>query len=362
MSDKRKEKGIHAKNQEFRKYDQVRKDQNYHLVEHPGLEMFDDDYRIETCDMRLFFEGGEEGRRRFASELGQALEGIGFAILEGHGVDQDIYDRAERKVAELFETTTVEQRLKYQAKRFGSVNQGYFPIRETTNIHPDLVEGWVFCRRAFDLGEDPAYQARDHWLDAAYEQVFRKIVIAQETLIHPIMQSILRYLNCDAHLYDEKLTRTNFGFRLNYYPPITTEDESSGAGRMLGHEDVDLFTFLPAQNVEGLQIYNRENGKWIRLNAPKGTIILNTGDYMQWITIVRLPPTTHRVAKPTDRSSYGEPRISMPMAIYTWEDEILEVLPGLGKPRYEPVTAIQFHTSITSKYYGDDYAVTAKSN
>jgi len=362
MSDKRKEKGVHAKNQEFRKYDQVRKDQNYHLVEHPELEMFDDDYRIKTCDMRLFFEGGEEGRWQFASELGQALEGIGFAILEGHGVDQDIYDQAERKVAELFETTTVEQRLKYQAKRFGSVNQGYFPIRETTNIHPDLVEGWVFCRRAFDLGEDPAYQARDHWLDAAYEQVFRKIVIAQETLIHPIMQSILRYLNCDAHLYDEKLTRTNFGFRLNYYPPITTEDESSGAGRMLGHEDVDLFTFLPAQNVEGLQVYNRENGKWIRLNAPKGTIILNTGDYMQRITNDRLPSTTHRVAKPMRRSSYGEPRISMPMAIYTWEDEILEVLPGLGKPRYEPVPAIQFHTSITSKYYGDDYAVTAESN
>ena len=324
--------------------------------------MFDDDYRIETCDMTLFFEGGEEGRRRFASELGQALEGIGFAILEGHGVDQDIYDRAERKVAELFETTTVEQRLKYQAKRFGSVNQGYFPIRETTNIHPDLVEGWVFCRRAFDLGEDPAYQAQDHWLDAAYEEVFRKVVIAQETLIHPIMQSMLRYLNCDAHLYDEKLTRTNFGFRLNYYPPITADDESSGAGRMLGHEDVDLFTFLPAQNVEGLQIYNRENGKWIRLNAPKGTIVLNTGDYMQRITNDRLPSTTHRVAKPMRLSSYGEPRISMPMAIYTWEDEILEVLPGLGKPRYEPVSTIQFHTSITSKYYGDDYAVTAESN
>lgn len=33
---------------------------------------------------------------------------------------------------------------------------------------------------------------------------------------------------------------------------------------------------------------------------------------------------------------------------------------GLGKPRYEPVPAIQFHTSITSKYYGDDYA--AESN
>jgi hypothetical protein len=35
----------------------------------------------------------------------------------------------------------------------------------------------------------------------------------------------------------------------------------------------------------------------------------------------------------------------------------LEVLPGLGPPRYEPVKAIQFHTRSTSKFYGDEHAV-----
>lgn len=358
MSETLKEKGIHAENQEFRRYDQVTKEQRYHLVEHPDLEEFDNDYRIETCDLRLFFEGGEEGRRQFAAELGTALEGIGFAILEGHGIDPGIYQFAERKVVELFETTTARDRLRFQAKRFGSVNQGYFPIKETTNIHPDLVEGWVFCRRAFDLGEDPSYSPQDYWIDPEYEAVFRRVVTSQERLILPVMQSILRYLGCDPHLFDEKLNKTNFGFRLNYYPPISAEDELYGAGRMLGHEDVDLFTFLPAQNVDGLQVYNQKNGKWIRLNAPPGTIVLNTGDYMQRITNDRLPSTTHRVSKPIDRASFAKPRVSMPMAIYTWEDEIVEVLPNLGEPKYPPVSSIQFHTSITSKYYGDDYAVT----
>ena len=41
-----------------------------------------------------------------------------------------------------------------------------------------------------------------------------------------------------------------------------------------------------------------------------------------------------------------------------WEEEILEVLPSLPNPRYPPVRAIEFHTRTTSKYYGDDYAVT----
>ena len=45
------------------------------------------------------------------------------------------------------------------------------------------------------------------------------------------------------------------------------------------------------------------------------------------------------------------------MAVYVWEEEMLEVLPCLEAPKYEPISAIRFHTGITSKYYGDEYAV-----
>ena len=49
--------------------------------------------------------------------------------------------------------------------------------------------------------------------------------------------------------------------------------------------------------------------------------------------------------------------MSFPTNVYLWEDEVLEVLPGLGEPRYEPIKAITFHTRSTSKFYGDEYAV-----
>ena len=86
--------------------------------------------------------------------------------------------------------------------------------------------------------------------------------------------------------------------------------------------------------------------------------MLNTGDYMQRISNDRFPSTTHRVAKPRDGSLRRRARVSFPMAVYVWEDEMLEVLPGLGTPRYPPVKALEFHTRSTSKFYGDDYAVT----
>ncbi len=78
---------------------------------------------------------------------------------------------------------------------------------------------------------------------------------------------------------------------------------------------------------------------------------------MQRISNDIFPSTTHRVSPPADTTLNSQPRVSIPMAIYVWENEILEVLPGTGEAKYPPISAIRFHTAITSKYYGEDYAV-----
>jgi isopenicillin N synthase-like dioxygenase len=353
----RKTLGVEITNQAYTRYDQVEKRQQYHLAEADHGEAFDEDFRIRSCDIGRFLHGNDADKRSFARELGQALREIGFAILEGHGVEPALYDEAEARIVELFTRVPLPVKQRFRAQRHGSVNQGYFPIKETTDIHPDLVEGWVFCRRAFQLDEHTRSRAEEFWPLPEQEPFFRRLVQEHERLILPVMQSILADLGCDPHLYDAKLTRTNFGQRLNYYPPVAAADEAARAGRLLGHEDVDLFTFLPAPRIEGLQVLNRANMKWVRLDAPRGAIVLNTGDYMQRISNDLLPSTTHRVSLPRDPALRRATRVSFPMAVYVSEDELLEVLPGTGPPKYEPIKAITFHTRTTSKYYGDDYAV-----
>jgi len=349
---------LHALNRDFEKYDQVRKAHTYRLAEHDDDE-FDDDYQIATLDFGEFLHGDAGSKGRFAAQFTAALEEIGFAVLTGHGVDPALYDEIHDRVLDLFTTTSPSDKMRFRAERHGSVAQGYFPLEETSEIHPDLVEGWVWCRRAFDIPQDrdAPFAPEDFWPRVEQERQFRRLVLAHEPLFKPIAQAMLQGLGCDPHFYDRKLTRTNFGLRLNYYPPMSAKQDRSGAGRLFGHEDVDLFTILPATSVDGLQVWNHRTGKWVRMKAPPGSIIINTGDYMQRITNDRLPSTTHRVGKPTDRSHLTAARVSFPMAVYVWEDELLEVLPGLGEPRYEPVKAIAFHTRSTSKFYGDDYAV-----
>ncbi|HEX8232098.1 MAG TPA: 2OG-Fe(II) oxygenase family protein [Caulobacteraceae bacterium] len=349
-----------ALNLEFKQYDQVNKTHTYRLAEDEG-DQFDEDYRIATLDLEQFLRGDAGDRARFAEQFGTALGEIGFAVLVGHGVDTSLYDQAQDDVLELFTSTPLADKMRFRAERHGSVSQGYFPLEETSDIHPDLVEGWVSCRRAFDVPHrrDAPFRAEDHWPRADFERRFRRLVLAHEALFKPIAQAMFQGLGCDPHIYVRKLTGTNFGLRLNYYPPMTEDQARSGAGRLLGHEDVDLFTMLPASRTDGLQVWNHRSGKWVRMVAPHGSIIINTGDYMQRISNDRLPSTTHRVGKPTDSSHLTRARVSFPTNVYLWEDEVLEVLPGLGPPKYEPIKAITFHTRSTSKFYGDDYAVEA---
>jgi isopenicillin N synthase-like dioxygenase len=351
----KRQRGVRASSAEFTRYDQVQKPQ-YHLTEAAdGAEVFDEDFEFATCDLGRFLHGDRNDQQQFANELNAAMRDIGFAILAGHGIDEQLLQDAEGWVEQFFTTIELTDKLRFRAARHGAVREGYFPIEETSDIHPDQVEGWVFGRRAFDLEQrDDAFEP-GLWPRLEFEPRFRQLVEAESELFLPIMQSILMGLGLDAHLFDERLQQPKLGLRLNYYPPLST-GSTNEASRLLGHEDVDLFTLLPAPCIEGLQALKRD-GRWARLSPPPGTIILNTGDYLQRLSNDILPSTTHRVSRPRDASLCSQARVSFPLAAYLRPEETLEVLPGTGTPKYEPIKVITFHTRTTAKFYGDDYAV-----
>jgi isopenicillin N synthase-like dioxygenase len=238
------------------------------------------------------------------------------------------------------------------------------PHKETTTAHPDLVEGWVFADRAFSLDRRPVADQtlRAFWPGLDHERFYRRLFQALEPLALPLMRAILKHFGCPADLYDRRLADTLCALRLNYYPPITEADERLGAARLLGHEDVTLFTLLPASPVEGLQVFNHDSGCWIRLTPPAGTVIVNAGDYLQRITNDRLRSSSHRVSPPRDPRLKRLPRATCPLFVYLREHETLEVLPCLDDPRYEPIEAMTFHTRITRKFYGEDYQGTGSDD
>ncbi len=346
-------------NLDHRQFEQVDKDKVYFHAEQ-ATEVFEDDTRLETLSLRQWQEGDADEQRAFVEGLRRGLRDIGFVYLTDHGIDPALFAAADRRTRAFFEETPEAEKMRFQAQRCGSVNQGYFPYKKTTAMHPDLVEGWVFARRAFNLENVPDRDAElaNFWPDLTDEHFFRQLYQALEPLALPLMRAILRGFGCPEALYDERLTDTLCALRLNYYPGLSAADEALGAARLLGHEDVTLFTFLPASPVEGLQVFNRNTGRWIRLVPPPGTIIVNAGDYLQRITNNVFQSSTHRVSPPRDPAVRRGPRTSFPLFVYLREEDHVEVLPCFDAPRYEPIQALTFHTHITRKFYGHSPAGT----
>eukprot|EP01060_Flectonema_neradi_P007477 TRINITY_DN15219_c0_g1_i1.p1 TRINITY_DN15219_c0_g1~~TRINITY_DN15219_c0_g1_i1.p1 ORF type:complete len:837 (+),score=87.96 TRINITY_DN15219_c0_g1_i1:42-2552(+) len=355
FDEKAKEKGIHENSHSTLAFEGVRKEDIKYLYSEgaSGEEVFNEDFEIETIDFKLFMTN----KREFSDKLGKAMEDTGFCVLrnchELTGYTASDYERVDAEIRSLFQST-VSTKQKYAASRprTASVNQGYFGHKQTSGIHPDLVEGWVFSSPAFD----PSV-AHNYWPDSEPAEFFKEYVASHLKLVSPLTQAVLTYLGLSSSEVEawcsERVCPPQHALRLNYYPPVSREDAASGAGRLLGHEDVTLFTILPAPKVEGLQILLKD-GSWARVRSPPGSIIINTGDYMQRLTNDRLRSTTHRVATPSDLSQV---RTSSPINIYLWEEQIIDPLvPPTGtKTPYPPVKAINFHTSITEKFYGEGY-------
>lgn len=377
-----------AVNQVTRRFEMVNKPQRYLFTEADGSESFDDSFVVRTCDMSDYRAGTPGAMDKFAQELGESLTEIGFAVLTGHGVDPALFAPCDRAVRHIFERS-LDQKQAFTASRPAacSVNQGYFGKGETSGLTADLVEGWVLTRRAFGL-QAPCGPRGQHAsvrgggvdreglflpADCAYDQhVLTEYVRAMEALPRPIVRAMLHYLgDSNVHRLDAALTCPSIGLRLNYYPAISAAEDASGAGRLLGHEDVTLITLLPAPSEEGLQLLNRRTGAWVRLQAPPGSIILNSGDYFQRISADRFPSTTHRVSKPRALQERRRARVTFPLNVYLWEDEVLQVLPHLQAMEdrgedvercgYGPIRAQVFHTAITEKYYGDDADSTSQA-
>ena len=142
---------LDALNREFERYDQVRKAHTYRLAEGEGDE-FDEDYRdrharFRAVPARRCERQGEFRRRVRRRAPGDRLRGAD----RPRGRSRALRRHARRRARPVHLDPARRRRCASAPQRHGSVSQGYFPIEETSEIHPDLVEGWVWCRRAFDI-------------------------------------------------------------------------------------------------------------------------------------------------------------------------------------------------------------------
>lgn len=67
--------------------------------------------------------------------------------------------------------------------------------------------------------------------------------------------------------------------RMNYYPPCAESHKVVG---FAPHSDSDLLTLvLQVNEVQGLQIRGRADGRWVPVKPVKGALVVNVGDIFE---------------------------------------------------------------------------------
>ena len=262
----------------------------------------------------------------FAAALGGSFERFGFAIVADHGVPQDLIERAWAETAALFALPEGEKR-GYHVPGAGGA-RGYTPFK--TEIakdakHVDLKEFWHVGRELPAGHRYAADMPANVWpaRPEGFKDTFLALFEAFDRAGDRLLSAIARHLGLAPNWFDPAVRDGNSVLRLLHYPPIPADAEGVRAG---AHEDINLITLLLGAEEAGLELLERDSGRWLAIKPPAGAMVVNVGDMLQRLTNHVLPSTTHRVVNPPPERR-GRSRYSMPFFLHPAPDFLIETLP-----------------------------------
>ena len=285
-------------------------------------------------------EGDPDG---FAAALGQSFRRFGFAIVADHGIPDPLIQRAWAETQALFALPEAEKRGYHVAGGGGA--RGYTPFK--TEIAKDasvvdLKEFWHVGRELPQGHRYAAQMAPNIWpaRPEGFRDTFIELFAAFDRAGDRLLSGIARHLGLAPDWFDPAVADGNSVLRLLHYPPIAPDAEGVRAG---AHEDINLITLLLGAEEAGLELLDRESGRWLQIKPPEGAMVVNVGDMLQRLTNHLRPSTTHRVTNPPPERR-GHSRYSMPFFLHPAPDFLIETLPGTvtseNPNRYEsPITA-----------------------
>lgn len=278
----------------------------------------------------------------FSDAVGRSIARYGFVVLTDHGLPEAATAGA-KDAAKQFFALPDEVKRRYHVPGGGGA-RGYTPFgieAAKGAAQVDLKEFWHTGR---ELPEGSQYRRwmRDNiWPDAdapGFHDAVLGLYEALDGLGMRVLRAVARHLGESDDYFDDKVQCGNSVLRLLHYPPVPADAPGVRAG---AHEDINVITLLLGAEEAGLQLLDRD-GRWLQIEAPPGSVVMNVGDMLQRLTNHVLPSTTHRVVNPPPERR-GVSRYSMPFFLHFNPDFVIDALPQCvsseNPRRYEAIMA-----------------------
>lgn len=261
-----------------------------------------------------------------ADKLGESFGEYGFAVVQDHGIDQDLIAKAE-ELSRAFFALPEDVKRSYFIQGGGGA-RGYTPFKtEVAKGYDkkDLKEFWHIGRTLPEGDPLSGYMAPNVWPDEVdgFRETFETLYGEFEKAGAKILSALAVHLGLAPDWFNATVEKGNSVMRLLHYPPIENAD---GAVRAAPHGDINTITLLLGAEEAGLELLSKQ-GEWIPVQPPKGALAVNIGDMLSRLTNDKLRSTIHQVRNPEgERAKYS--RYSMPFFLHFRPDFLIETLPS----------------------------------
>jgi len=306
---------------------------------------------VPVIDIAPFLLGDPRARKTIAARIDETLRRIGFLIVSGHGVDQDLIARMHAVSRDFFALPLCEKS-RYRAAN-GPVDLGYIPSGSeglSEKAPPDLRETFAVGR--VDPLDAPYFRRLEiapffqpiRWPDTPPElrEVWSTYYRAMGRLGRDLLVIFAAALRLDEQFFLASFSRECSKLVVRHYPDQYATPKP-GQLRAGAHTDFGTITILaPDAAPGGLQVRD-QSGVWHDCHLVPGSFIVNIGDLMARWTNDRWVSTLHRVVNPPRGLTGRSRRQALAFFQLPNPDAMIACVPSCVTPerpaRYSPVAA-----------------------
>ncbi|MCY4423250.1 MAG: hypothetical protein OXC06_09280 [Acidimicrobiaceae bacterium] len=309
--------------------------------------------RVPLVDLSGSSKPGSQ-RDQVVDVIRRACEDVGFLVITGHGVADEVVQRID-SVSRAFFSMPEEEKLTYVGAP--GIYRGFTPSqasalalsREDESL-PDLCELYTVNRfddpqtalRAGLREGREGFFAPNIWPDPShvpgFKEAFETYYEVMEDLATRLMRLMALALGLDEFWFDDKIRDHITNLTVNHYPALD-EPARPGQFRRGAHSDWGSLTILYHDGEPGLQIMSPD-GEWEDVPTVADSFVVNLGDLMAAWTNDRWVSTLHRVLAP--EGDMGD-RISIAFFHQPTYDAQIECIPTCTSPddppHHEPTTS-----------------------
>jgi isopenicillin N synthase-like dioxygenase len=290
------------------------------------------------------YQAGGDRQRRFVATVGAALDDIGFFALADHGVDLQVIERSYAIAASFFLQPEAEKRRFEVPGILGQRGYTAFGVEHARDSGaPDLKEFWHVGQELPPTHPLAQTYPANVWPEVqGFKATFLELFRQLEACALQLLEACALHIGEARDRFAGAARAGNHVLRVIHYPPVAA-DRHPQSIRAAAHEDINFITLLCEATAGGLELLDR-GGRWRPVSAPKGQIIVDSGDMLQSLTNGYFKSTTHRVVNP---GNSRERRYSIPFFVHPRAETDLTPLPSCvkltgGELKYPKTTAGAF--------------------